>query len=295
MKLKTKYRHAKKRARQIVYMILALGIFFAGVPYGLHLITAWNGIAPEGNYVKLKQADFTNHTLENWLGEDQGDHIIVTALSDGSLIEQDTILWDDNTTGNHSIVISGVGSHYGPYWITPWNIQDLITNQYLQFRIDIVLPKVAESTNTKLRMYYYDETDDVITITGGAQGIEMGSKSLYGKSNGTFYFNTTTLDLMVDKAEYGNRRVAIFIDNMQVDTWDPADVIEFDFYYYKKSSAQSNDNLIMKIGAGVIGIVLILMGVASTSQWNPAPGSKPGRIDKWLSSIGKRTKRRRRK
>lgn len=279
----------KLRQKDFLLTILALAFLFFGIPAYVSLLNNWNtNIANPGDYQRMEQEDFGNYTVYDPDTEYEGIHSIFTWHND--LIEQSSIVWSENTTTNHTMVVEGENNQYGPWWVTPWRISDLITNGTLSFQIRLKLPSDPAGI-VKFIIYYVDEIDNKIQLVNPTSSRTLCSKTLT-KNSFDVYVNTTTIDLMVDKAEMGNDRIIFFLSTDEFDdVLDTGDILEFDFYYYQPDETQIDENKALKWGGGVAGFVCILIGIGSTSLWNPFDKKRPGWIDIQIKKLLNRRKK----
>lgn len=202
--------------------------------------------------------------------------------------DQSSIIWaNDTSDGNHTMVIDGAGDHYGPIWVTPWKISDLVNNELLSFHIMVKLPSEPLDSASTIKLYFLNDDNGKVHYISPAHESTGVLKTLSFASNRTVdeYVNTTVLDLMVFRAEYGDDRLVIIYDNMVEDSLTSGDILEFDLSYYEPDTPSIPTNKVLNYGTGILGGVLILIGVGSTSLWNPLQPQNPGIIDNGWKKI----------
>jgi len=292
MKKISKKSLAKLRKKDFLLTVLALGFLFIGIPGYVSLLNNWNvNIANPGDYLKMGETDFSNATIYDPDNDIEGRHSIFT-LHSGSgweLKEQTLISWSENGTSNHTLVIEGENDHYGPWWVTPWYIEDLLKNNTISFRLEIKLPSVPVGV-VQFKAYYMDEENGKLQLINPTSEKTISSKTFL-TNNLTFYVNTSTIDLMVDKAENGNDRLVFYLDVNFFDTLEAGDIIEFDFYYYQPNEAEVDENKALKWGSGVAGVIMGLIALGSTSIWNPLDKKRPGWLDIQIKKLLNRRKK----
>ena len=270
----------KLRSKDLLLTILALVFLFVGIPAYVSLLNNWNtNIANPGDYQRMEEEDFINLTME--YEEISEEHSIFTVTSDVTFQEQTSIVWSENSTSNHTMVIEGENNYDSLLWITPWKISDLITNATNSFHIKIKMPMVLNDYES-FRIYYMTETDNTIGISASGS---MDKKYFDNTDQLDYFVNRSTIDLMVDKAEFGNDRI-IFLIILDSDVYlEAGDIVEFDFYYYQPDSTQIDENQALQWGGAVAGVVCILIAVGSTSLWNPFDKKRPGWIDLQIKKL----------
>ena len=275
-------------------MVMALALLFLGVPLALHMVSSWNEIAPDGSTVILGENEFNT---TKW-GTSQGK----VCLRDGDYYTpQNTIIWGDDTASEIVIQDPGTDSTTMLYWFLNYTVSDLIHIGMDGISYNISFPNGLHAFGMFFGTTKYQDGKYVLEIK------DLGWKDYEGwywddydkyknvpRSNVTGKISWTTLDLLTVKAEFGEIYPIIALYSYEGGL-DTTDQVTFNMSYVRPSSVSVNNNTTLKIGGLVIGLFLIWVGVASTPLYNPAPGSKPGRIDNWISSIKIRIKRRRKK
>ena len=287
----------KLRTKDFLLTLLALAFLFIGVPGYVSLLNNWNSnVANEGTYSELRHENFANHTV-TWpsMDEDPTSYGIITGewYEDAwTVSSQMGIVWTNETAENHTLVLFGDGDIYGPYWITPWRISDLINNGTTSFHIRMKLPRNMTESATKFRAYYInDDGDKDIVMSGPAPCGKLYAKDLQGTDEFDVYINTSTIDLLVDQAENGNDRLIFGIDNFYSDCFESGDIIEFRIFYYVPSSTEIDENTALKWGGLAGGVILGIIAIGSTSLWNPLDKSNPGWIDIQIKKLFNRRKK----
>lgn len=296
VKIKTRVNRAKKRARQVLFMVMAIALILLGVPFSLHLVKSWNDITPTGDKVILGVDEFNTTKF----GSSEGK----ICLKDNEYYTvQDTIVWGDDKASTVVIVNPGSSSSTQLYWFLNYTVSDLINIGMDGFYYNLTFPSgrhafgmffggtVNVDENYEIEILDISWTDDSPWFWDDYS--ELGSST---RSNASGKISFSTLDLMTIKAEFGNVRPVMALYSYEGGL-DTSDQVSFNISYKEPSTTDIQNDTILKIGALVIGLFLIWVGVASTTWYNPAPGSTPGWLDKKISNIGsgirRRTKRRR--
>jgi hypothetical protein len=292
-----KMKVGKTRARQMFLMIISLVLIFAGLPYALHLVQGWNDIVPGGSMERFDEHDFYQEKIGQTQGKigvrSVGDDTYTAYTSLNSTLwatgsEQDVVILE-NPDGNTAQRV---------YWFFNFTLSDLISKSITRFEFNLTFP-VGEyyymsfsfykpAYNDYLEKWYPDGHGQFSSDTFWTDKTDENIALVRNSANKTIEF--TTLDLMIYKAEYGDGRGIFTLANGQGEMVN-AESVSFAFELEKPSSKAVKTTTVLQIGAVVIGIILSLIAVASTSYWNPIPGSKPGIIDKWFMRIGKRWRR----
>jgi hypothetical protein len=274
-------------------MVLSFALVFGGVPVITYLITSWNGMLISGavDYVPLGEDDFYNGTGKNFNSDPINTSSIFLAenLAYGKweyTDQWDLIVWNQ-TDLNDMIISTGENEYYyhGLWFITNFTIEDLIEHSYYTWRF-----RLNVNITTLFQFVCIDKSD----------GPDINDYSvLYEKEISGSFNKTLTLDLLdllTIKAEKGNCIIGMALRSWEIwdnDPFETGDLVQWSFEIYDPVDAVYMDqSLVWQIWAGVGGVLMCYIALASSPLHQPFDKYHPGPFDRWISrQIRKRRRR----
>lgn len=285
---------SKSQSTRIVAMVLSFGLVFGGVPVVTYLITSWNGMLVSGavEYVPLDQDGFYNKTDMNFDSDPINTSSIFLAenLEGGEWgfnDQEDLIVW--NETGLNDMVVSASGEAYfynSLWWITNVTIEDLIENSWFTWRFRFNL-----NMTTLFQFVCIDKSDGPDINDHEV----LYEKEISGSFNKTV--NLDLLDLLTVKADKGNCFLGVALRSWELfdlDLFETGDIVQWSIEIYDPIDAVYLDqSFIWKIWAGVGGVLMCYIALASSPLHQPFDKYHPGPVDHWISKQVRKRKRRR--
>lgn len=274
----------QRRRKQIVLMVIAISLLFIGVPYVLHLISEWNDIIPDGPYKSLEEEDFATIPID-WKGSQSIAKVSLWEVGAGSDsgYEKLTVAWGGNVSNDHIGVITNHVSV--PYYQridfhTKIKIDDMIANDTLEWKF-----KFNTSASIKTRIYVGILEGDMSDKTSGNNFspriiTQTDFTAIHDKT-----FTLSILDMLENKAKYGNNNLTFSIAIEPGQTFETGDTFTFSILYKEEVNGEIKSMTVMNIGALIIGAILLIIAFVSTPWWNPTDSSNPGWFDQALGKI----------
>lgn len=273
-----------KRRMEILMMVGALVGLFVGVPVTAHLIYKYGNVTSTGAWVTLGEEDF--------YGIYAGYEFVY------GCDEQTNIVWSENLTDPHQVVLDydlvPDVDIYSIHFVLKTRLNDIINNDTLKWEFSF---QYDQSYVVSVHAYELDENGDPYWLD--FEGPVLGSAELYTpddeyEGNETFALTFDSLDLMVDSTSTGNGILMFSIVDLEY--FDQGDIVGFDVRYERPNETMPGPSMIWQYGAGIMGIVLLGISVASTPWWNPVQKTNPGIVDRGISRagsfVGRKKKRR---
>lgn len=281
--------YSKKRKQELLYMAMAVILIAVIVPVVSHFIVTWNGtIGSSSNWVFMGENDT--------IPEDFWDHYTEEETSDIMLIsdnatEANTRLEDQGGfvvwgKENHSLIIGSDLTDLTLSIITiVWdlNISDILENEWLRWNLSIG----SDDATWRAFIKAYDSDDVPLDASFGSILYDTGVRT----GNHTFYVNFTALELVTVQSDRGGDQRLVLIIRSQTDHFNTGDIVSFSMGHWTPSPLSLNSMDIWKYGALGMGIVLLLVALASTPWWNPADPGRNGWLDVQIDKVKNRKKR----
>lgn len=290
LKLKTL---SMKRKREITYMIGAVLLILIGIPLGIQLIQSFNDVNALGTFEIQNEEDFRLEPFGQTqarigLLEITGDGRVYTALNTTvyGILEHTTALECSTSPTDQKI-----------YWFLNYTAMDLLEGNHFNIQYDMDVPD--GDYNVKLvvyhswRMDYWPEEGSEFRITEDYLTFNE-NRYIYSQDhsgdNLTGWINLTISDLLQVDVEHPNKYLALVVENENAD-WETGDIITWTVKVYDPSSEIVDTMTVLRYGALIMGVILIMVGFASTPWWNPTDPDRKGWFDRTLDKVVNRRKK----
>jgi len=289
----------KKRRKEIMWMALALGYVLLFVPFASYMIYNWNEkiLGSQGSFHHLMNEEVGNMSVR--LNDEimvENTRLFLTDIYvsfwDSSYIQaedhSDNVLWDTNINGtnptNWDVVVinnpppDAEEEIHALILITTYTIDDLLEQEIMKVKL-----------NVKYDGYFYTEAAVIQLDEAGNLNLGYGEtldRSPVSSAEVGYEASWNAIDLLEDKVNWGGDSVLVFSINPRTSNnhthhFETGDVVQFDFMVYDPPSTAVNSVTVLQVGAAVMGISSVLIGMVSTPWWNPT--TKDGFIDRMLA------------
>lgn len=265
----------QKRRTEIIMMVLAILGLFVAVPVITHLLVSYNSLRQQGEYTRL--------------GEDNFQSIIATTgilFDEDTMEEQNYTVWGNDTTPD-TLIIS-TNDTYIISWVLNYKLDDLINNNTLKWKFSFNVTRTVRFTIhavPSVNGLPDWSSDDITTM------FPVPPERYLIEENETVELTWTALDLTQWSVITDNGYVVVTIFPYDHDdTYSIGDEQEFLFEMETPPLGTLKEITAWQWGAGIMGIILLLIALASTPYWNPADKSNPGYIDNKIRGIANRKK-----
>lgn len=258
-----------KRRQEILFMFAAVALILFVVPLASALIYRYDLVVPEGEWTKIGEED----VFGIWAGLEYAS----------ILYEQTGLLYTENATGPHYVVLDHYGAQiYALHIVLDLRIDTLSTKGVRQWNITIYGPTEYHVYIELHPLFPGNTTIDWMgTETEGTWCMIYDTIGSSASDNETLELDMDSLDMVYWGVLSKNGILTISIVNE--DYWGVGDSVGWDAYYLMPPDDIPTTHKIWRWGAGIMGGILCLIALASTPFWNPAQPGNPGPIDRTLS------------
>jgi hypothetical protein len=260
-----------KRRFEVILMVMAVILILVIVPVVSALIYRWNNIRPQGTWDRLTQGDY---------------YSVITSTefyNEFTIEDQNGIVWGNDTDRDLLVVSSDDAAVIS--FALDFRVLDLYDNNTLQWRFsfNITFP---------VRLFIMAEEltiDDQVDWTSEGSTMFGGETGYLLEENGTVSVSWTALQLSTWNAETSNGIIVVsIVPDDYHDVWVSGDEVGFRFAHEKPPSGTVKEKTVWQWGAGLMGLVLLLVAFGSTPWWNPLKPKDPGWVDRQLKRIGRK-------
>jgi len=270
----TKGEMGAKRRAEVMMMVMAVILILVIVPVVSAMIYRWNTIRPQGNWSRLTQDDYISIIAST---EFYNEYIME---------EQNGIVWGNES--DRDLLVISTDDAAAISWVLDFRILDLYNNNTLQWRF-------AFNISFPVRLFIIAEElteEGAVDYAGGGSYMFGGEAGYLLEDNATVAVSWTALQLSTWNAETDNGILVVSIVPADYhDTWQSGDHVEWRFSHEKPPAGTLKEKTFWQYGAGIMGVVLLLVAFGSTPWWNPLQRTNPGWVDKQLGKIGTKRKK----
>lgn len=254
-----------KRRMEVYLMVGALLLMFVGIPLGVWAGNSFNNwISPTYTYEQVENVtDFLEAPSITADIEDEFEYRFATADGELEASTEETPTWDDTLEWD-TIVLTGNTTDMVLMMNLNFSVEDLMNGKDFQLRY-------KQNFSKETTFSIYAVKSDGVEVTK-----VLAYTSHIGNESQTVYWNwtpsdilglKTTLDAELTDVQYMQIVITGFDDDNALEV---ADIIEFQIALGGTGAVYSFSSWQILTGVATItGILLILVGFASTPYWNP--------------------------
>lgn len=304
----------KKANQMMILSILAVSILLVFTPLAIHLLFDWersmDNLGSSQQWDRIGEEDLETVSFTgSWDDGHSGAVVLLEELQEcvgtyeilgntfpeydvtNRTVTPQLMAWND--TGMSIILpnpaLTTPSSSYGYDDIITHDLA-IITNYTISDLLDKDIMQVKISYNSSRpiipRVLLCSETDGAVSIGGST----IGTYYNYGMEEGNFTFTWDAVDLLEIQLSRGASARLVFFFEGTVDYYQLGDQVQFSIELEdgEDSSGISGwltQEMILQIGAAVMGGVFIIGGLMATPLWNPSARYNKGPVDKILGWI----------